>query len=66
MVDYFVACFMEWHHQKLIWNNASLLLMFHIFGARIKQPKKEGSPFAFLMMLLSTVGKQQLGNNLKF
>jgi len=35
--------------------------MFHEFRAKIEHQKKEGLPYAFLMMSLSTAVKQQLG-----
>jgi hypothetical protein len=77
MKHYIILDFYSPDHVLVIWkwilkwlvslNNATIfLLTFHIFRARIKQQKKEGSPFVFLMMLLSTVGKQQLGNSLRF
>jgi len=36
--------------------------MFREFRAKIEHQKKEGLPYAFLMMSLSTAVKQQLGN----
>jgi hypothetical protein len=74
---YIILDFYSQDHVLVIWkwifrwlislNNVTIfLLIFHIFRARIKQQKKEGSPFVFLMMLMSTVGKQQLGNSLRF
>jgi hypothetical protein len=39
-----------------------IFLTFHYLRERIKHQKKEGLPYAFLMMSLNTVVKQQLGN----
>jgi len=36
--------------------------MFREFRAKIEHQKKEGLPYAFLMMSLSIAVKQQLGN----